>query len=91
VQTLQLLLGDYNLDLNKQLCFIIDSLLNVCDWQECTTGGTTYGKGDYVRAMDSPRGSIIYAAPCMVCGSAVDRPFLGATTYDRPEGVTPRN
>ena len=32
-----------------------------------------------------------YAAPCMVHGSAVDRPFLGATTYDRPEGVMPRN
>jgi len=31
------------LDLNKQLHFIIDSLLNNCDLAQL--GGTTYGKG----------------------------------------------
>jgi len=73
VQTLQLLLGDYNLDLNKQLCFIIDSLLNICDWQECTIGGTTYGTGDYLHAMNSPRGIICCAmyGPWFCCGQTI--------------------
>jgi len=48
--------------------------LNICDWQECTTGGTIYGKGDYLRAMDSPRGSIIRCTmygPWFCCGQTI--------------------